>query len=141
MTTTLTTEQRAIIEAARTGASVTVTAGAGSGKTFVCTKVADALAPAPVLYLTFNKRNADEAQAKMPGNVTAKTFHSLAFGAFGVQYKARMNGGKISSVHIAQMLRIEPLTVKLTATTEKRPILRATSRVNDPWCPQARSAK
>lgn len=54
-----------------------VIAVAGSGKTAsieeLCKRLPDDCA---VKYLVFNKRNADEAQGRMPANVSASTFHA-----------------------------------------------------------------
>ena len=69
-----------------------VTAVAGSGKTAsieeLCRRLPESM---KVKYLVFNKRNADEAQRRMPENVSASTFHSAcmhplrqAFGRFRV---------------------------------------------------------
>lgn len=54
-----------------------VNAVAGSGKTTAIEELCRRLpANTRIKYLVFNKRNADEAQAKMPHNVEASTFHS-----------------------------------------------------------------
>lgn len=59
-----------------------ISAVAGSGKTKTIEELCRMLPEGTsVKYLVFNKRNADEAQRKMPGNVSASTFHSACMGA------------------------------------------------------------
>lgn len=76
-----TTEQQAILAHAATGAPGKVLAYAGTGKTTTLTGIAEALAGRRVLYLAFNRVTAQEAQARFPAHVTAKTAHALAFAA------------------------------------------------------------
>lgn len=62
-----------------------VSAVAGSGKTAsieeLCRRLPQTMA---VRYLVFNKKNADEAQRRMPRNVEAGTFHSAGMRALRV---------------------------------------------------------
>jgi hypothetical protein len=77
---TYTAEQVAIIEAARKGRNLVVTAVAGSGKTTTLKGIAEAVAPRACLYLAYNKAIQKDAEASMPGNVLSKTAHSVAYG-------------------------------------------------------------
>lgn len=72
-------EQLAIINAAQTGANVSVKALAGTGKTTVLVGVAEALSHKRIAYVAFNKDIADEATHKMPSNVEARTASAFAY--------------------------------------------------------------
>lgn len=76
----LTEEQQAVIELAKTGCSMKLSAFAGTGKTFTLVQVAQAFAhqQRQGRYLAFNRAIAEEAATKMPANVTCSTFHALA---------------------------------------------------------------
>lgn len=76
-----TDEQIKAVEMAKTGKSFKMIAFAGAGKTSTLILVAEALEQMGKkgLYLAFNRSIADEAGQKMPKNVTAKTFHALAY--------------------------------------------------------------
>lgn len=78
---TPTFEQDAVINEILNGDSdVVVEAGPGSGKT---TTIVEAMKKLPlsseILYVCFNKKNADEAQEKVTSNVDACTLNSLGF--------------------------------------------------------------
>jgi superfamily I DNA/RNA helicase len=97
----LTTEQNHALSLARTGDDLKIEAFAGSGKTFLLGAIADSLRQQGKrgLYVAFNKAIATEAASKFPENVACRTAHSLAFGAVGRHYKARLqkiNGGMIA---------------------------------------------
>lgn len=77
-------EQAAVIES--DGQVVKVTAGAGCGKTSTLVGVSQHRVKERIIYVCFNKAIQIEAAAKFPENVTCKTAHSLAFGAFGRHY-------------------------------------------------------
>lgn len=65
---------------------------AGSGKTTSAIGFADARPDKRMLYMCFGRENALEAQRRFGkgGNVSARTGHSLAFGAVGYLYKGRL---------------------------------------------------
>jgi hypothetical protein len=73
-----TTEQLAIISAAKTPTNLAISAYAGAGKTSTLVMVAKELTK-PSLYIAFNKSIAEEAGTKFPVWVTCKTLHSLAY--------------------------------------------------------------
>lgn len=74
-----------------TGSAI-IDAVAGSGKT---TTIVGALELIPteksVLFLAFNKKIAEELQARVPKHVLAATFHSVAFKAYSRWFGAKVN--------------------------------------------------
>ena len=75
-----TQEQSDVIDAVDSGKNVAVQALAGSGKTSSVQQITERFPEGKeALYLVFNKANADEANAKLPGNTRAMTGHSLAY--------------------------------------------------------------
>lgn len=75
-----TDEQASAVRMAKTGKTMKLNAFAGAGKTATLKLIANELAPKKGLYLAFNKTIAEEAKRKMPPNVEARTFHSIALG-------------------------------------------------------------
>jgi len=76
---TPTDEQTDILSAATGGSSnLMLNALAGTGKTSTLELIERAIKPKqPILYLVFNKKNADEAQERMLSTTTVRTFNSL----------------------------------------------------------------
>jgi len=72
-----TTEQLAITEASKGTSNLMIQALAGTGKTSTLEMVAAQSKLKPLLYLVFNKRNADEAEKRLSSEVTVRTFNSL----------------------------------------------------------------
>lgn len=101
-----TPEQAQIIDAFRTGESVRVAAGAGTGKTTVLRMAAETAPARRGLYVAFNKAIASDAQRAFGRNVKVATTHSLAFRAVGHQYKDRLNGPRVPAQKVAQSLGI-----------------------------------
>lgn len=105
-----TAEQRAIIDAAATGANLTIEAGAGTGKTSTLQFLADALGRKRGVYLAYNKSIAGDAARKFPSNVLCKTSHSFAFGAVGRNFRARLDAPRLPAQQAAVILGIhEPI--------------------------------
>lgn len=78
MTHSPTPEQSTILDAAKSStANLMVNALAGTGKTSTLELVEGVSKQRPILYLVFNKRNADEARERMNGATTIKTFNAL----------------------------------------------------------------
>jgi superfamily I DNA/RNA helicase len=78
MTHTPTEEQSIIIHHTKTTTSnLMVNALAGTGKTSTLEMLEGVAKQKPILYLCFNKRNADEATARMLGSTTVRTFNAL----------------------------------------------------------------
>lgn len=74
-----TDEQLDILNAvSMTSTNIMIEALAGTGKTSTLEMLVGSLPrTAPILYLVFNKKNADEAVARMPSTVVTRTFNSL----------------------------------------------------------------
>jgi len=96
---TPTTEQKKIIEAAKSGRDLAIQALAGTGKTTTLKLLAEALPGKKGTYIAFNKSIVDEAGSKFPENVRCRTAHSLAYAAVGFQFKERMNDSKRVTMH------------------------------------------
>lgn len=74
----LTDEQESILGHAKGSPSnLMLNALAGCGKTSTLELIEKGVRDAPILYLVFNKRNADEATERMLGSTTVRTFNSL----------------------------------------------------------------
>ena len=86
--------------------NILVSACPGSGKTTTIMhsfgyipKDEDSLVATSIAYLVFNKRNAEEASAKVPRGVNVSTFHSLGFRALRasglIPPKVKIEGRKV----------------------------------------------
>lgn len=84
MTFTPTTEQQAVIDAAKSSSdNLIVKALAGAAKTSTLVLVAKALHSTPMLCLAFNKRIAEEMKSRLPGNCEPMTLNSLGHRVWG----------------------------------------------------------
>lgn len=73
-----TDEQTSILDFAKgDSANMMVNALAGTGKTSTLEQIDKTCRTTPVLYLVFNRRNADEATSRMASTTTVRTFNSL----------------------------------------------------------------
>lgn len=95
-----TPEQSAAVGAFLGGKDLELVAVAGSGKTTTLRLMAEADPKRRLLYLAFNRAIKEEAQGKMPGNVSVQTFHGLAFKelvapdqAYGRKFEAGAGAG------------------------------------------------
>lgn len=104
-----TPEQQQAIVAAKTGESLAVQAGAGTGKTSTLVLIAEALAPKRGQFLTFTRPTVEDAKLRFPRNVRCNTAHSLAFKAVGHRYSHRLDGDRMKTSEIAARLRIRDL--------------------------------
>jgi DNA helicase-2/ATP-dependent DNA helicase PcrA len=78
-----TDEQRLIVEAARTTSdNLIINALAGAAKTTTLELIGKALPTTPILYVVFNKRNADEATKRVPSNMKPSTINSVGHRAW-----------------------------------------------------------
>ncbi|MFY1595536.1 UvrD-helicase domain-containing protein [Micromonospora sp. WMMD737] len=103
-------EQQDIVDAAGTGANLTIEAGAGTGKTSTLQFLADRLTGKRGLYIAYNKAIQREAERKFPSSVTCKTAHGLAFGPVGRNFRHRLDAPRVPAYRAAQLLRItEPV--------------------------------
>ncbi len=110
---TPTPEQQQALDFFRTGESLVIEAGAGTGKSATMKLFAEDAKTRGLhgLYVAFNKAIVDEAKAKFPGNMECRTAHSLAFQAIGNRYKHRLNGPRMRTGEIARALHIAPVTI------------------------------
>jgi ATP-dependent DNA helicase UvrD/PcrA len=73
-----TAEQVAILSAAKgTSSNLMISALAGCGKTSTLEAIESVLPRGPILYLVFNRKNADEAEKRMLSTTTVRTFNSI----------------------------------------------------------------
>ncbi|MCP3944174.1 MAG: ATP-dependent helicase [Desulfobacteraceae bacterium] len=75
------------------GDTLKIMAFAGTGKTTTLVEYTKKRPGIRFLYIAFNKSVQLEATQKFPGNVTARTTHSLAFRTKGFKYKDRLVKG------------------------------------------------
>lgn len=109
-----TEEQLEAIKLFKTGDSLAIEAGAGTGKTSTLVMLADAAGGAMRgQYVAFNKALVEESKAKFPRQVACNTAHSLAFRAVGKNFSSRLNNSqRTPSYVIAQRLGIGSLSVE-----------------------------
>jgi superfamily I DNA/RNA helicase len=101
MTHPNTPEQDTILSATKsTEDNLMVNALAGTGKTSTLEKVEKVSKLRPILYLVFNKRNADEAKERMNGATTVKTFNALGHGIWqgAVSPRLKLETSKIYNI-------------------------------------------
>lgn len=110
-----TEEQIFAVETAKRLEAMKISAFAGTGKTSTLDLIGQALAPRKGLYLAFNKVIATEAQTRMPSNVTAKTFHSLAYAHYGKPFGKRLSQ-RLNGTVIAEHLGLSPLQIRRDVT-------------------------
>lgn len=105
-------EQQAIIDAfLGHDGSIAVNALAGTGKTTTLKMLAAAAPAQRMQYIAFNRAIADDAQAKMPSNVTVSTMHSLAYRA--MQPDRKRLEMRLGGVFVAQKLGIKVALAQL----------------------------
>lgn len=82
---------------------IKVSAFAGTGKTTTLCAFSEVNPRSRILYIAFNKAIQLEASGKFPGHVTAKTAHSIAYGACGREYAHKL-AADIRPFHIQRHL-------------------------------------
>lgn len=105
-----TKEQLMALETVSNGKDLKLNAFAGTGKTSTLVLMAEALNPKRGLYLAFNKAIATEAQAKMPRNVTARTFHSMAYSSMPDWMRSRFNKKPMHINDFCKSFQLFPIT-------------------------------
>ena len=100
-----TDEQLAILSAASgTKDNLMISALAGTGKTTTLEAVERAIPRGPVLYLVFNRKNADEAETRMLSTTTVRTFNSIGHRIWAqsqsrqLKVDAKKSGGILKSI-------------------------------------------
>jgi UvrD-like helicase C-terminal domain/UvrD/REP helicase N-terminal domain len=86
-----TAEQHVIVDAVLGGGNLKIKAYAGAGKTSTLRLIADRLAPKRGSYLAFNKEIAEHARRGFPPNVSARTWHSVAYASVSTALTSRVN--------------------------------------------------
>src|SRR6266478_310725 len=90
-----TDEQLAILSAAtETSDNLMLNALAGTGKTSTLELVERAVKAKPILYLVFNKKNADEASKRMLSTTTVRTFNSMGHRIWSTGRNLRVDARK-----------------------------------------------
>lgn len=84
------------------GKQLVVTAFAGTGKTSTLEAYAMANPDEKMLYLAYNRAIREESERRFPFNVECKTFHQLAWPAFGRHFQARLS----TSLRITDIARL-----------------------------------
>lgn len=127
----LTAEQAAIVTAVgmRPAPGVqpenlVLNAGAGAGKTSTLEAIARQYPRARMLYIAFGKPQQEEAEKRMPGNVTSRTTHALARRVVGGPYRDRIdNKQRVNSYRAAQILGLNRMSpVRLTNDLSVAPL-------------------
>ncbi len=94
-----TEEQQAILDAS--GRVVRINARAGTGKTTTLRLLAERFRDRNVLYVVFNRRARQEAEATFPDHVDVRTVHSLAMKSVARGYKWQLaRSGGLSTVDL-----------------------------------------
>jgi len=87
----LTRQQREVVLAmSRDVPMLVVNAYAGTGKTHTLAAAAASSPRLRILYVAFNKAIATESKSRFPTNVDCRTLHSVAYGAVGHLYAAKL---------------------------------------------------
>jgi len=101
MTFSPTPEQLAILSAGRTDSgNIMIRALAGTGKTATLELLEKVVPKKPILYLVFNKRNADEAKKRMATTTQVLTFNSIGHRIWGatIGKSLRVESGKVGDI-------------------------------------------
>ena len=104
----LTGQQQQAVDLALQGHSIQIVACAGSGKTTILKRICYGMQEKRGLYLTFNRKNADDAARSFPpDSVDCMTPHRLAYKAVGYKFAKRLNGGKLKGFDLARAIDIQ----------------------------------
>lgn len=109
-----TDEQAHAIDLAKSGRSLVLQAGAGTGKTSTLAFITEAMPDTRFSYVAFNKSIVTDAAGRFPGNTEARTAHSLAHTGVvkGTAYAQRLRGGgRVSPMDLAKMLGTREMIV------------------------------
>ena len=114
-------EQKVILDAAAKNPKVLVIeAGAGTGKTSTLRLLGDVL-KGNGQYTAFNSSLVSESKEKFIGTrISCNTTHSLAFRAEGKRFADRLEGGRIRSNEIADILGISQIEISVTGAQKQR---------------------
>jgi hypothetical protein len=129
--TTPTDEQAAAADTFQAGRHLAIQAGAGTGKTTTLALLATST-PRRGRYIAYNRAIATDAATRFPPTVTCTTAHSLAYGAVGHRYRARLNAPRRPAWKTGQDLGItRPARIgphDITPRTLSHTVLRTVAR-------------
>src|SRR5882757_1327261 len=99
MTHANTDEQSDILAAAKTSRSnLMISALAGTGKTSTLELLERAVPRGPILYLVFNKKNADDASKRMLSTTTVRTFNAIGHRIWSTGRSLRLDPRKSNAI-------------------------------------------
>lgn len=130
-----TEEQLHAMNLAKKGGDLKLAAFAGAGKTTTLKLVAKELGRKNGIYLAFNKAIVGSLEGKLPENVEARTFHSLAYAKFGTALRHKLNS-RLTGDYVANRLNLSGTIVE-TEAGERRQIRPATLGYYVIQCAQA----
>lgn len=108
-----TPEQQQAIDLFKTGGSLAIEAGAGTGKTSTLVMIAKTAGDRNGQYVAFNKSLVEESRGKFPLTVGCNTAHSLAFRTVGKRYAQRLNSSqRMQGRDIARYLGLDYMQVQ-----------------------------
>lgn len=117
-----TAEQLAALELFKSGNSLAIEAGAGTGKTSTLILLAESTKRRG-RYIAFNRAIVKDAGSKFPRTVTCSTAHSLAFQAVGKPFLPRIEkSGRMKPLDVATVLGIKQGVAVTTFADEKKQI-------------------
>ena len=105
-----TEEQISILEKVRsTNDNLIVNSYAGTGKTTMFELIQEVIGPEPILYLCFNKRNAEEAREKFPSTTDVRTLNSQGHRIWAKTCARKLTvNGKKTQENLAEFIKAAP---------------------------------
>ncbi|MER5322361.1 UvrD-helicase domain-containing protein [Streptosporangium roseum] len=136
-----TTQQQAVIDEARAGKTLTVQAGAGSGKSTTLRAVAEAMPGTRILCVVYNKSVRLELRGKMPRNVACHTNHSYAMQIIRNHWSGhldRMKGNRQTGAQQANILCLSgPVRINANVVLSPAQRARLAMAAINTWCKSA----
>jgi superfamily I DNA/RNA helicase len=114
-----TQQQLEITRESRSSSDVIVEARAGTGKTTQIEMVCRDQMQNNILLLCFNKDIRVAAEARMPANVTCKTFHQLGWPTYGKYFDSQMKL-RFYTKKIAKLIRCEESIINVAKETVRK---------------------
>ena len=122
-----TEEQDAIVAAARgTKSNLMISALAGTGKTSTLELLERAVPRGPILYLVFNRKNADDASKRMLGTTTVRTFNGCGHRIWSTGRSLRLDAKK-SNVILREIIDNAPKDYRDTLWSVYHEVLQGVS--------------
>jgi len=105
-----TDEQIIALDFFATGENLVVEAGAGTGKTSTLILMSEET-DRKGQFIAFNKAIVTDAEKKFPSTVKCNTAHSLAYRSVGAKFKHRLNGPRMKSNDLANIIGVKAFNV------------------------------